>query len=84
MAYYPKGVDLTDSELYDTDLPQRMMGELTISLTLPFYDLRSPLLRTLETCPYQPRNMHWTTYGHQAVADYLTAILLEYGYIPKI
>jgi hypothetical protein len=82
LAYYPRGVDLSDSERYDTDLPQRMMGELTTSLSIPFYDLRGPLGEISETCPYQSHNMHWTAYGHQVVADYLVGILLGNDFIP--
>jgi hypothetical protein len=82
LAYYPKGVDLANTEHYDTDLPQRMMGELTTSLDLHFYDLRGPLGEISKICPYQSRNMHWTFYGHQVVADYLADVLLKSGYIP--
>jgi peptidoglycan/LPS O-acetylase OafA/YrhL len=83
LAYYPQGVDLTNRELYDTDLPQRLMSDLAISLALPFYDLRSPLEENSNMCPYQSHNMHWTSYGHQVVADYLVDILLKNGYLPK-
>ena len=80
LAYYPKGVDLTNGEIFDTDLPQRLMGELTSSLAIPFYDLRGPLSEIAKICPYQSHNMHWTHYGHQVVADYLVGILIEKGY----
>ena len=81
LAYYPRGVDLANSERFDTDLPQRMVGEMTTSLSIPFYDLRNPLSEISKTCPYQPHNMHWTSYGHQVVANYLKNILLTNGYI---
>ncbi len=82
LDYYPKGVDLTDGEIYDVELPQRMMMELTNSLNLHLYDLRDPLREMSKTCPYQPHNMHWTSEGHQIVATYLTDILLQNDYVP--
>jgi lysophospholipase L1-like esterase len=82
LAYYPKGVDLNNRKLYDTDLPQRMMGEMTKALELPFYDLRDLFTRFSPPCPYQSHNMHWTVYGHQIVADYFVNILSKNGYLP--
>jgi hypothetical protein len=83
LAYYPSHVDLGDATQYDLDQPQRITQELAEQLGLGFYDLR-PILRSVTTgCPYQPRNMHWTVAGHQAVAAYLAHILGTDGYLKE-
>ena len=80
LAYYPRNVDLSDPAIFDLNQPQKVMQEITNSLGLPFYDLRSPLQST-STCPYQRYNMHWTQAGHQLVADYISKFLLSDGYM---
>jgi lysophospholipase L1-like esterase len=80
LAYYPSNVDLTDSTRYDLDLPQRLTHELAEALEIEYYDLR-PILQSIEQCPYQPRNSHWTAAGHRAVSIYLTEVLIADGYL---
>ncbi len=75
LAYWPKFVDLSDTQRFDVDLPQRVTGEIAQSLSIPCYDLRPVLKAAKDTCPYQARNMHWTAAGHQATADYLAGVL---------
>jgi hypothetical protein len=75
LAYYPRNVDLTDTNKYDLDLPQRMTQEMSETLGLIYVDLRPVLSLTPESCPYQKRNMHWTVAGHQEVAAYLAELL---------
>ncbi|MFX8883350.1 hypothetical protein ABTM86_19200, partial [Acinetobacter baumannii] len=42
---------------------------------LRVYDLRAALTLPGGDCAYQPRNMHWTAAGHQAVAAWLAGRL---------
>jgi GTPase SAR1 family protein len=74
LAYLTRGVNPTQSDLYDLDQPQRIAKELLNDLDIPHLDLR-PALSASQQCPYQRRNMHWTEQGHQivakAVAEYL-------------
>jgi hypothetical protein len=81
LDYYPVNVDFADSEIYDSELPQRMFGQISDELGITFLDLRDAF-RDLAECPYQPRNMHWTTNGHLIVTDYLTGIFQMNGYLP--
>jgi lysophospholipase L1-like esterase len=75
ITYYPSGFDLTDPAQFDLDKPQRLTQKIAGNLELEYFDLRSPL-QAMEECPYQPRNLHWTAAGHQAVADYMANVLL--------
>ncbi|MFM9904943.1 MAG: acyltransferase family protein [Pyrinomonadaceae bacterium] len=81
LAYYPRGVRLSDSETFDTDLPQRTIFGLASDLAVPIFDLRKAFTDSSATCPYQPRNMHWTVSGHQTAANYIAAKLIEDGII---
>lgn len=76
LPYYPSDVDLTDTEEFDINLPQKTTQNILDSLGVPLYDLREPLQAT-PVCPYQPYNLHWIEIGHQAVADYMTQVILE-------
>lgn len=81
LAYYPRHIDLNDADRFDVDQPQRIMSEITGSLDLPMYDLRSAL-SSFGRCLYQPHNMHWQVEGHKVVAAYLADLLAQQGYIP--
>ncbi|MGA2034925.1 MAG: acyltransferase family protein [Thermoguttaceae bacterium] len=72
LAYWPRHVDLSDTNCFDVDLPQRTTQEIAAALSIPCYDLRAALRAVTPACPCQPHNMHWTAPGHRAVADYLT------------
>lgn len=71
LAYYPWPTDLSNSQIFDLDQPQRVTREMADDLGFTFYDLRTPL-SSISVCPYQPHNMHWTVEGHQVVANSLT------------
>lgn len=77
LAYYPHNVDVTDTESYDINLPQRLMSQITNSLGRPFFDLRPMMKAVPGGCPYQTNNMHWTKAGHEAAAAYLADILAK-------
>jgi hypothetical protein len=79
LPYYPRNVNLANTQKFDPELPQRMTQELTQSLSIGYYDLR-PALQA-QQCPYQPHNMHWLPSGHRAVADYLSKRLIADGYL---
>jgi peptidoglycan/LPS O-acetylase OafA/YrhL len=81
LKYYPKRIDLQDSDRFDLDQPQRLAIQLCEKLSIPYTDLREPLRRVAAKAPYQPRNMHWTKVGHQVVAQYITEYLLNYRYL---
>jgi hypothetical protein len=82
LPYWPSGVDVADTRLFDLDGPQRVTSEIAAGLLIPCYDLR-PALRPPYSagCPYQPHNIHFTPVGHRRTADYVAAELLRDGYI---
>ena len=80
LAYYPRHVDLSDSTLYDLDLPQRTTRAIADSLGIPCVDLRPAVVSVPAGGAWQPRNMHWTLAGHEAVAHYLARVLITGGY----
>jgi peptidoglycan/LPS O-acetylase OafA/YrhL len=77
LAYYPKPVDLADSERFDMEQPQRMTQEIASSLGIAYHDLRPALKSVAGGCAYHPKNMHWTVDGHKAVAEDLARILIS-------
>lgn len=76
LAYYPRNVDLEDTQRYDVDRPQRTTNRICADLGIETFDLRAPLSEC-DTCPYQPRNMHWLPSGHRAVATFLADALAK-------
>jgi len=80
LAYFPSGVDLSDTRRFDTDQPQRVLQSVTAPLGVPVYDLR-PVLQSAPACPYQPRNLHWTVAGQSLVATYLAGRLVADGVV---
>jgi len=75
IPYFPAGVDLSDHERFDLDLPQRVTGEIAVDLGLDMLDLRDVLAAVEGECPYQPANMHFSVMGHRMLADFLSAWL---------
>jgi hypothetical protein len=67
LAYFPRVIDLGDTNRFDLDRPQTLALEIADELGAVSMDLR-PTLRKLDTCPYYPWNMHWLPEGHRAVA----------------
>jgi peptidoglycan/LPS O-acetylase OafA/YrhL len=67
LAYWPRGVDLSDTGRFDPERPQRWAAGLAASVGAEYHDLRDVLRNGV--CPYQARNMHWTADGHRRVAD---------------
>lgn len=81
LMYYPRHIDLQDDQHFDKELPQGMTAAMAHRLGFTFYDLL-PVLRAVGgCCPYQPKNMHWTAVGHEAVARYLARSLTEAGFL---
>lgn len=73
LAYWPRGVDLSDTARFDPDRPQRWTAQLADAVGAEYHDLRDVLGGG--PCPYQPHNMHWTADGHRRVAHALAAWL---------
>ncbi len=82
LAYLTRGVDPASSEDYDLDQPQRLAKEIFKELNIEYFDLR-PALSDAEGCPYQSRNMHWTEYGHQIVANAVADELHKRGFLSQ-
>jgi peptidoglycan/LPS O-acetylase OafA/YrhL len=77
LAYYPRSIDISNTDLFDLDQPQRMTSELAGDLDIPYYDLRPVLKSVAGGCPYQQNNMHWTITGHKAAAEFLAQIIAD-------
>jgi hypothetical protein len=77
LDYFPRNVDLNDTTTFEIEQPQRITREIADSLTLSYYDLEPVLESATGGCPYQTQNMHWTTNGHQVVAEYLAQKLVS-------
>ena len=80
LDYYPRNVNLADTAEFDIDLPQRMTREITDSLGVKYFDLRSIFGSKGPACVYQKRNMHWTVAGHEIAADGLAELLVRDPY----
>jgi len=78
LEYFPRHVDLTDTERFTPDYPQQLTRRLAKDVGIEVIDLR-PALESSTSCPYQPRNMHWTEEGHRVVADDIADWLVERG-----
>jgi peptidoglycan/LPS O-acetylase OafA/YrhL/lysophospholipase L1-like esterase len=70
LRYYPHHVDLHDAARYDLSLPQRRVEAIAKASGVTLWDL-APQLEALTTCPYMPRNMHFTPAGQSEVAEML-------------
>lgn len=77
LRYFPRHVNLSDEAKFDLDVPQRLFQQIASEAGAEFIDLR-PVLRGAPECPYQPRNMHWTSAGHALIARYLAQRLSEW------
>lgn len=71
LQYLPKDVDYSDTATYDMNLPQRLLMDMCDSLSIPYLDCRELFKKISGKGVYQPRNMHWTEYGHQITAEWL-------------
>ena len=80
LNYYPKGLDLSDTDRFDFNEPQYLAKKMCEKLDIPFIDLRETLRQVAHKIPYQPSNMHWTVLGHdvvaQCVAQYILIIVM--------
>ena len=81
MRYYPKCLDLSVSERFDLNQPQRLAKNMCEKLNLPYTDLRDPLRKVAKMGPYQPKNMHWTELGHDVVARHVAQYLYNNRYL---
>ena len=81
MRYYPKCLDLSVSERFDLNQPQRLAKNMCEKLNLPYTDLRDPLRKVAKMVPYQPKNMHWTEVGHDVVARHVAQYLYNNRYL---
>ncbi|MCJ7566385.1 MAG: acyltransferase family protein [Anaerolineales bacterium] len=81
LKYYPRFLDINESERYDLDLPQRLTHEVASTIGLDFYDLRVVLNSVPDECPYFSQNMHWNSLGHRLVSSYLAEVLVTDGYV---
>ncbi|MCB9455077.1 MAG: acyltransferase [Anaerolineaceae bacterium] len=84
LAYFPSDVDLSNSNRFDLDLPQRITKEIADTLDWDFYDLRIPLRNSSEGCPYTSYNLHWLPFGHEVVARFVDTLLISNGYLPQL
>lgn len=71
IPYFPAGIDLSNEERFDLDIPQRITKGITTELGLDELDLRDVLAATQGECPYQSANMHFSMKGHNMLADFL-------------
>jgi peptidoglycan/LPS O-acetylase OafA/YrhL len=84
LAYYPRGIVLSDAARYDIDGPQRVVQQLARQAQVGYYDLRAPLKELASAqCPYVPYNMHWTAVGHSVVANEVAAWLQQNEYLQE-
>lgn len=81
LKYYPKSIDLSDSDRFDLNQPQRLAKKMFKKLNIPFIDLRAPLQKVADMAPYQPKNMHWTELGHDVVAQFIAQYLYDNEYL---
>ena len=75
LAYYPRGVDLSDTTRFDPEGPHRATRAIADSLGIACLDLLPALGATPGGRPYQHHNLHWTPSGHRAVATWLADTL---------
>jgi peptidoglycan/LPS O-acetylase OafA/YrhL len=75
LSYYPRNVDLSDTTIFDLEMPQRMAFDIAHSLRINAVDLRRVFLNNPDVQVYQPANMHWTNQGHDLVARFLAELL---------
>jgi hypothetical protein len=76
-------VDLSDSERFDLELPQRITQEIASALGFAYYDLRPVLNSKDGKCLYQSNNMHWTAEGQRTVANYLAGVLAAKAHLEE-
>jgi len=84
LDYYPRYVDFTDGDVFDTQQPQKLMRTIADRTGVPYLDLYGPLKTHADKQVYMPRNMHWTELGHrvaaEAIHDFLRRLSsLEWG-----
>ncbi|MDA1162344.1 MAG: acyltransferase family protein [Planctomycetota bacterium] len=73
--YFPWGIDLHDSERFDTDRPRRILDNMTAALGIPLLDLTLSLQQHPNQPVYFPGSWHWNAEGHdvagKAIAEFL-------------
>jgi len=82
IAYYPTGYNLSDTSIFDLEKPQTLAKDIANQLDIPIYDLRIPL-GAMDECPHQYRNFHWTTAGHESVAEYIANMIVKDEILPS-
>ncbi len=81
LKYYPKNIDLSDEEHFDRDQPQRLTQKICKRTGIEYLDLRPALKAAADGIPYQQSNMHWTKFGHEVVAKYMSEELSSRGFL---
>lgn len=77
IAWWPTAIDFDDTARFDMDQPQRLLKELADEYSFEFVDLRAPFVRERERLPYQRRNIHWTSAGHEIMAEEMRKLILK-------
>jgi len=75
LAYYPQGVTLADTSLYDIDLPNRRAAQIAAAARLTLWDL-TPALRSGAACPYARFDPYLRPEAHRTIAAVIARRLL--------
>ena len=84
VKYWPKDIDLTNSDIFDLEQPQSLTKKLLNGLKIDYVDLLAPLRDAEKAKPCQPYNLHWTESGHKIVADYISQYLIQNEYFNQL
>jgi len=68
LDYWPRFLDVTNTDVYDLNQPQRLLKEACDAVGFDFFDLREALIAERDKQPYQRKNLHWTIAGHDTAA----------------
>lgn len=83
IAYFPQGVDLSDTTRYDLRAPLGCLRRITDKLDVELVDL-APYLKTHPAQPvYFRESWHWNLEGHQVVAEAIFEELQRRNYLAK-
>lgn len=75
LAYFPRAINLADTDRFDLDQPQRIAGNLCREHQIEYHDLRSVLQSDTGGPSFQNDNMHFTPAGHARVAAFVAGLL---------